>query len=728
MNDCAAINYNRDIVLRRILLSPFSASDRFGLRNFQPSQPQPFSILMPSTEPNIRELCESAPNRREFYNTFLQWVGSQAGAVSGVVWDCDEHLFRPIAQIQSTTSGVFKVGVSEAEHNQLLHEAANSRQPVLISPKPNATGNVPADHPVILLATIQRQANRELVELFLPPGESNGEYQIKLGELERSCREASQFSDSANLSDAENLHDAPANALDLKNRTAVSSENAPTLSPQQLNQFVHRIHRSLDIKETSLEIANELRRVLDCDRVSVVQTFGLRQKILAISGQPTVNHRSNTVQQLRSVANRVLPLKSMFWFPTEAPLPEQIETPLQNYLAESTTRTMIVQPIFDVANEDNQNPHQPRTEPRLIGGLVIENSQSEWSRDSFSDLVQSTTDHAADAFRNSYQHRQLLFYPVWKWLGKSKIVLAARNLRIATAVLTGLVLLGLLLTFYPADFRLHCDGNLVPVNRQNVFADVDGTVTEILVQHGDQVSANQPLVKIKNHDFEYQYQELSGQIEEIQQTIASTESMRLKGQSSAEQETRQKNLQAQKAHLTSLQSQLELVQQKLDQLTIIAPADGQIVTWNVAETLRDRPVSRGEILLEVADVSGAWELELNLADRKVGHLLAALKSQKKAGESNGETASLDVDFLLAADPHQRFHGTIKEIGTATEIHSDNGQTIRIAVQIDAADFDIRQVKSGVSAQIHCGRQPLGYVWFHPVWEFIQAKVLFPLFG
>ena len=98
------------------------------------------------------------------------------------------------------------------------------------------------------------------------------------------------------------------------------------------------------IHPKQLEIANEVRRVMNCDRVSVVQWKGSRCKIIAISGQPSVNHRSNTVQSLRKLSERILPLRTMFWYPCDAALPTQIESPLNSYLAESSTRALVLVP------------------------------------------------------------------------------------------------------------------------------------------------------------------------------------------------------------------------------------------------------------------------------------------------------------------------------------------------------------------------------------------------
>ena len=58
-----------------------------------------------------------------------------------------------------------------------------------------------------------------------------------------------------------------------------------------------------------------------------------------------------------------------------------------------------------------------------------------------------------------------------------------------------------------------------------------------------------------------------------------------------------------------MKKQLELLDQKKEKLQIRSPIDGRVVTWNVEDRLLDRPVNRGENLLEVADPTrtGSWK-------------------------------------------------------------------------------------------------------------------------
>ncbi len=53
----------------------------------------------------------------------------------------------------------------------------------------------------------------------------------------------------------------------------------------QLEQFTRLVHRDLHPQETAYTIANEGRRLIECDRVSVATQRGSRYQIAAISGQ-----------------------------------------------------------------------------------------------------------------------------------------------------------------------------------------------------------------------------------------------------------------------------------------------------------------------------------------------------------------------------------------------------------------------------------------------------------
>jgi len=123
--------------------------------------------------------------------------------------------------------------------------------------------------------------------------------------------------------------------------------------------------------------------------------------------------------------------------------------------------------------------------------------------------------------------------------------------------------------------------------------------------------------------------------------------------------------------------------------------------------------------MEVVNVDGKWQLELNAPDRSIGHIQRAFA---KRGDD-----PLVVEFILAADTDKKFTGELIEIGKSTMMSQEDGPTVSLKIEIEDQDeLDIRQIKSSVSANVICGKTSLGYSLFHGVTEFFQ-KHLFRVF-
>ena len=275
------------------------------------------------------------------------------------------------------------------------------------------------------------------------------------------------------------------------------------------------------------------------------------------------------------------------------------------------------------------------------------------------------------------------------------------------------------------DFRMTCDGVLIPESRRNVFANISGVVREVFVDHGQKVEKDQPLVRMENIELDQQISTAAGKSEELTALISSvrTSMSETRGENEA---PRTENIAALEAQLKSVERELTLLKDKAKRLTITSPIEGSVVTYDVNDILRDRPVQRVDALMEVADLEGNWQLELDLPDRKIGHVLRAFEENDRK--------PLDVEFILAADPGETLKGKLIEVGQTTEMLPERGQHLRLKVEVEKQSLSIKQLRSGVAyiycgvdAYIYCGKCSLGYAIFHPVKEFVQTKVLFPFF-
>ncbi len=85
-----------------------------------------------------------------------------------------------------------------------------------------------------------------------------------------------------------------------------------------------------------------------------------------------------------------------------------------------------------------------------------------------------------------------------------------------------------------------------------------------------------------------------------------------------------------------------------------------------------------------------------------------------------------MKFILATDPGESFEGVVKEIHHRAEVRGEDGNTVLIKVAIDKSELPQLRPGASVVAKLHCGRRGVGYVWFHDLIEFVQAKILFRL--
>ena len=673
---------------------------------------------MPDTaQQNVQSMASAASDRRLFFEQLLMQMVTQLEAFGGLVWECSAETPRAICQQHRADRDDLKLGLTRSAHEQFLIQAMQRRQPEVIFPKTTdqqaASGETTNGQPAIVTGPITRDDSKVLIELFFDATESKETFQHRIAEVGQTCEAVAMCQ----------LPPWPSGPRSPQQPGAAPTEpGKPAIEPRGLrhvsvDQFAHAIHQTLDPVETAREIANESRRAIDCDRVSVLRRRGGRFHTVSISGQPTVNRRSNTVRLLENVAAKVFPTRLPFEFPGESAVPPQIDRPLQKYLAQSPARTLIAVPFFDRPAQLAPVPGKPPEVRKLIGGMIIEHFNEQLDAGEIRDSVDTVSRHAGDAWRNSWQHQNLFLYPLWKWLGKSKILLAAKHLPKTIAAALAIVALTCALIFIPAPFRMSCSGHLRPVIRHNVFPNMDGVVDEVLVGHGEQVVEGQPLLLMVNLDLEYRINEVDGQIDELQQMIRSTRQVQLSGDDSDQARLQQQNLRGQQVELESLEKSLALLIERRTGLSINSPINGEVMTWDVRDQLLQRPVTVNERLLEIADTDGAWELELNLPDRKVGHFL-------KAWQPGGD--KIQVEFMSAAEPGEIYHGHVTEVGTTTELTADQEQVLKIRVAIDSDELPLKQSRSGVSAYIKIGKRSLGYVWLHPVQEFFQSRVLFPL--
>ncbi|MEM7478131.1 MAG: hypothetical protein AAF483_24355, partial [Planctomycetota bacterium] len=264
------------------------------------------------------------------YDAVVQHLVQHLGASGAVVWECCQEPYRIVAQHYSGKS--VDVWFTKSQHESLLREATQNQRPAVVS---NDAIRNNGNAPPILLAPISGQADlpnsQKIIEVVFASAEDISDPAQKLNQLVDLCDVVTNHVSSIENSVSENVDagPGPSTRYDL----------------QAFAQFSKMIHRSIDPVETCLNIVNEARTLTGCDRVSVLSKKHSRFRLQAISGQPSVNRRSTTVQSIEKLAAEILKSGNDFWFPNEGSLAPQIELALEEYFATSSSRSIAILPF-----------------------------------------------------------------------------------------------------------------------------------------------------------------------------------------------------------------------------------------------------------------------------------------------------------------------------------------------------------------------------------------------
>jgi hypothetical protein len=476
--------------------------------------------------------------------------------------------------------------------------------------------------------------------------------------------------------------------------------------------------------------------------------------VAAISGADVVEKRSALVQRMRTLFEKVMKWgeKLVYTGTKDDSLPPDVLSALDEYLAESNSKLLVILPLRDERESKSKRP--PRS------GLMLECFEPSLASEQLVARMDVVGRHATPALYNATEHRNIPLRWLWQPLAYLQQGLGGKARAITAAVVVALVLIATLLALPPSVvvlpgqmLKMDTKGQLLPEQRRWVFAPVDSQLHHFVfdLKPGAAVAPDQPLAFMYGSQLEGEWRKLESDIKSEQIKVAGL-------RADLNNQSNKTSADSNRLHIELKRSQAEL-QNKIKQLdalkdrtnsddkhpglfTLKAPrfsaqddlppdALWTVLNWDFKENLTNRLVKPSDPLLRVGNQEGRWEIELKIPQKHIGQVLQAFPS-------NDENAELDVDLLLLSAPTKTFKGKLarnKIAGEAVANHedaTDSEPTVLASVRIEGEGIDKDKqiprdlLKTGmeVHAKVLCGRHPIGYSLFYGVWEFIYEKVLF----
>ncbi len=659
----------------------------------------------------ISQLSKSDLTPEEYYAAFLQRVVSALAAVGGAVWMLSDDRKPTVAyQINLNPSLMDETSDDAIKHTRLLETLLRANKSELIPPLSGAADERMGANPtrnLLVISPLGADGQAEgLVEVFQRPDTAPATQRGYQRFLVQMCELASEWFKNRKLRHFGERHSLWA----------------------QADAFSRMVHETLDLRETCYNVVNEGRRLLGVDRVTVCIMKGSKCKVEAISGQDTLDNRSNVVTNLNLLATRVVASGEPLWYHgSTEDMPPQIEKALEAYVDESFTRSMTILPIRRPRGGEVAPTPTGEAAPvsgEIIGALIVEQIESEIPREVLNPRLELVYEHSGRAIANALDHTNLFLMPVWRTLGKAAWVIRARTLP-KTLAITGVVLaIVIAMIVIPWDFDMQAKGELKPIVTRNIYSQVPGQIVEVLVENGTVVKSGDVMCRMVNFDLERQFTDAAGRLASAEAQLASARTTQLDRSTNlsdlekSELEGRILQLQTQ---VDSITSEVQSLREKLSHLEVRSPIDGKVITWDVRKQLDNRPVETGQVLLTVADESKGWNLELFMRQTRIGHVNRYRAQVKKADPQD----DLKVQYILLSDPGYKHKGKVFEIDDTSQSHEQEGHVVRIKVG-DLDQSELQGVRAGttVKADVNCGKAPLGWALFHEAWEFLEANVFF----
>jgi hypothetical protein len=681
----------------------------------------------------VGRLTELDIKPAEFYGEFLTRVLAGLMAPAGAVWICTS---QGNLQLQHQIN-LRQIGLDASEggkqgHDELLRHALRTARPLLVPPH-SGTGNPEggaaaaansSDYLVLLAPVLVDDQVAALVEIWQFP--------------DRHPEAAGGFLKF--LTDMARL--ASIYTRNFQRRQMTGQQQLWV----QLESFARKIHNSLHPTEVAYVVANEGRRLIDCDRVSVALTQGRRTRIEAISGADVVEKRSNLVRLMRKLCNRVAGWgeKLIYTGAKDDSLPPDVLTALDNYLAESNSKLLAVVPLRD-ERETNTNK-RPRST------LLMECFDPAAAPEQLLARLDVIGQHGTTALYNAVEYRRIPFRFAWKPMATLQEGLGGKARLITASVLGGVAALAVLMCIVPWPLKMDAQGRLEPERHQYVYAVQPGQISTFNVLPGDVVPEGHDLGHLYDPDLRDKLIQLQLEIK-VADRIVERLGQEGGGPGAGNlanflKELEEKAKQAAKSkELAELIRHTNSIPNEPGHFRLVAPnfpsdsglAEDQrrwtILSADFRENMINRTVKPSDQILHLGAKEGPWIVELKIPQKHYGQVAEAFLRKKADG---GKDEELDVDLLVKSDPTHTYKGKLKRSAIAGEAvsHKDENNesepVVTARVRISGKDIaeadqippELFLTGTEVKAKIRCGNRAMGYSLFYGVYEFLYEKVLF----
>jgi hypothetical protein len=678
----------------------------------------------------LAALSGSSLSPGDFYYELLRKGLDGIDAPAGAIWlKSPQGFLQQQCQVNMAQIGLDDKPDGRLAHNQLLRYAFEKAKPGILGPRSRADGDKSAGNPTdfaLALAPILNEESQTLgvIEIFQKP---NWNPQDLITYTIQVAGYASNF------------------LRNTSNRRVAGQEQIFT----QLEVFSRQVHGSLNPTEVSYLVANEGRRLIGCDRISVGIRHGRKTTIEAVSGADVVEKASTHIKRMRNLFDAVITWgeKLIYRGNRDETLPPKVLAALDEYLMEQNPKLLVVLPIRD----DREKPKEKEVAKAVRSCVMMEVFDPPEQTNVLEQKLEVVAAHSAPALYNASEMKRVPLKPLWWPLMRLQQGLGGKARFWTIFGITALVMLTLAMVFVQTPLKLDASGKLATLDRMYVYSPIDAQIMSFKVRPGDTVAPGNTVAIMRKGEWAIEINRLQTQIEGLDRQIKQITSL-LSGGSDSDKNQRQtekSRLEGERRQAAAQLLNYERVYRcNLDnpgEFNLLAPeskpsAGGKnwrILNRDFRDDLTGKTVQAADPVLRVGNTEGGWEVILKIPQKHVGKLFKAFRENPEH-DSRGDFLWVDVLTISEPTPAWLARGKLyrQDVTASGEQNRDDqnesDQVFTGYVRINTPDIPkeyhvdetLLLTDVEVKAKIRCGDHALGYSLFYGVWEFIYEKVIF----
>ncbi|AMV30667.1 HlyD family secretion protein [Pirellula sp. SH-Sr6A] len=271
----------------------------------------------------------------------------------------------------------------------------------------------------------------------------------------------------------------------------------------------------------------------------------------------------------------------------------------------------------------------------------------------------------------------------------------------------------------PVPIQIEATATLSPQSVHEIFAPEEGIVTEVLVHRGERVKAGDLCLRITSPKLLAERDQMLATHAKTEQRLREVQDRLLRDRSlpaSQRDSLESERMALEEIHRLEM-STLALIESQCRSLSVTAPRDGVIETWDIETKLQDRPLRIGQWLFSIRDETDGWYFDTKIPEQKLEELVNGTKEQTKAFARLLASPQSTIELDLEKDSKWR----TERSETDSEPRSGSRQsfvTIKLKPRT-SIPADLAMTGAGARVAIETGRGPLGWAL---VKDFVQGVV------